>query len=493
LGIDHLWIIAVLAIFGVIVSLTPVPPNDFWWHLKIGQIIATTLTIPRTNLFAWTVPFDKPFIYGAWLADLLIYQLYHWGGVSLVIFSRTLMAVLSFGLVGFEAWRRSGSWRLAGIVVTIAAAMSTNNLEVRPQVWSWLPFLIFYILFSAYVEGKLRATWLIACPLVMVLWVNLHGAFVLGFVLIGIFLAGELIRRIMKFADARSWVEIAWIGIIGLLCILAALINPEFAGIFRYIANLMSDPSIHRFIEEWQPPAPTTYATILFFLSILMLFLTIVYARYTPTPTEALLLVGFIWLAWTGLRSIIWYAMVTMPVLAKALHRLLQQTSWLAIPRKNLVNLLLAVMLVIPFVLVQPWFVENMPLPEKYWKLVLRESEIGPLMSVNNPVEAVKFLEKIPGGRLFNEMGYGSYLIWELPRQSVFIDPRIELFPYEQWLDYIRISNGIRYNEILAKYGANRLLIDVKEQKELAIQLENDPLWMKEYEDPNTQVWIKSQ
>ena len=78
-------------------------------------------------------------------------------------------------------------------------------------------------------------------------------------------------------------------------------------------------------------------------------------------------------------------------------------------------------------------------------------------------------------------MGYGSYLIWALPEQKVFIDPRVELYPFEQWQDYIRISRGTRYNELLTKYGADRILLNSALQKELAIQLHNDPLWLLEY------------
>ena len=80
-----------------------------------------------------------------------------------------------------------------------------------------------------------------------------------------------------------------------------------------------------------------------------------------------------------------------------------------------------------------------------------------------------------PGGKIFNEMGYGSYLIWALPEQEVFIDPRVELYPFEQWQDYVHITNGTRYNELLEKYGADRLLIDTDLQPELALALEQDP------------------
>ena len=61
LGIDQLWLLVILAGFGVFVSLTPLAPNDFWWHLKIGQLTYQNGAIPSTNLFSWSLPSDTPF------------------------------------------------------------------------------------------------------------------------------------------------------------------------------------------------------------------------------------------------------------------------------------------------------------------------------------------------------------------------------------------------------------------------------------------------
>jgi hypothetical protein len=158
---------------------------------------------------------------------------------------------------------------------------------------------------------------------------------------------------------------------------------------------------------------------------------------------------------------------------------------------RSVLNVFIALLLFVPLVAVQPWFVERVPLPQTYWKMVLLGAPSGPLLSAGTPVAATEYLEQHPGGKLFNEMGYGSYLIWAMPQQGVFVDPRVELYPYEQWLDYIKITNGTRYNELLAHYGADRIMLDKEKQKNLAQSLVNDPLWEKEYEDPYTEIWRK--
>ena len=491
LGIDQLWLLVILAGFGVFVSLTPLAPNDFWWHLKIGQLTYQNGAIPDTNLFSWSLPLDLPYIYGAWLGEYLFYLLYHLGKLELVIFTRTVMALISFWLVGYEAKRRSGSWRIAALVTTPACIITINNLVVRPQNWSWLGFMAFFILLSRFSDRQLRGRWLLALPLIMIFWVNAHGAFILGLALAGVFFAGEAIRTWVKLPGALPIRSVVLIGATGLLSALATVVNPRFTKIFGYVLDLMTDRPSQGLIEEWQSPTPSGIANTAFFILILIVMLVLVFSHYRPTPTDVLLIIGFLWLAWSGQRYVAWFGMVTMPILARAIASLpIKKPSFE--PQRNWLNAVLAGLLFVPVLAVQPWFVEHLPLPAAYRTMVWSGIADGPLVDVETPVKAVEYLHANPGGKLFNEMGYGSYLIWALPEQKVFIDPRVELYPFEQWQDYIRISRGTRYNELLTKFGADRILLNSAIQKELAIQLHNDPLWLLEYEDDRAQIWMRS-
>src|SRR5579859_4267542 len=175
LRIDHLWILFVLATIGVWISLVPTPPNDFWWHLKAGQLIADG-QFPHTNLFAWTLPSDSPYIYATWLGEWLLFELDHLGGLQLIVIARNVLGLSAFALVAIDARRRSGSWRLAALAALLAAAMTINNLIIRTQNWSWVPFGLYMVILGSYAEGRLRARTLLVLPLLMVFWVNAHGA-----------------------------------------------------------------------------------------------------------------------------------------------------------------------------------------------------------------------------------------------------------------------------------------------------------------------------
>ena len=165
--LEHLWVLLALSVIGIFISLVPTDPNDFWWHLKAGQLVATD-GIPSTNRFAWTVPADTPFVYQSWLGEWLLYMLSVIGGLPLTVFARNALGLVAFTLVAVEAHNRTGSWRLAAGAVLLAAAMSLNNLSTRTQIWSWLLFTLLLVLLGSYTRGRLHPRWLVVLPLLMI-------------------------------------------------------------------------------------------------------------------------------------------------------------------------------------------------------------------------------------------------------------------------------------------------------------------------------------
>src|SRR5215510_8705731 len=89
-------------------------------------------------------------------------------------------------------------------------------------------------------------------------------------------------------------------------------------------------------------------------------------------------------------------------------------------------------------------------LPQPYKDLFADVPDGPELFSADTPVGAAAYLRAHPGGRLFNEMGYGSYLDWALyPQMQVFADPRVELYDLTLWQDYLAISEARDYNGLL--------------------------------------------
>jgi len=495
LRLDHLWVLLSLSVIAACISLVPTSPNDFWWHLKAGELIATS-GIPTTNLFAWSLPADHPYVYQSWLGEWLFYQLYRLGGFPLVVFARNLLGAAVFALVAVEARLRSGSWRWAALAAFAAAAMAINNVLLRTQVWSWLPFMAVFMLLSRYAEGRLAPRWLAALPLIMAVWVNLHGAFVLGLLVTGTFLAGESLRRALRQPRALPWSRLRALGVAAAAMLAATLLNPLGPGVFGYVRDMLGNAPSQQLIGEWQSPTPRSVAGAAFYLGVLGLIAAFAFARRRPSLTEVLLVCGLGWQAFVGMRYVIWWGMVAMPIAAQAL----------AAPRPvfgaarpsprergagGVANLVVALGLLGLVAALQPWSKPLLNLPSAYRGLFVDLPGAPLLFTTETPVGAVEHLLAQPcRGRIFNEMGYGSYMAWALyPAAQHFIDPRVELFPLALWQEYRAVSEGRDVAGFFDRHAIACAVIDKELQPELARAMPALPGWQRTFGDGRTEVW----
>lgn len=490
-GIEQLWAIMALTLIGVFTALVPTPPHDFWWHLKAGQIIATE-GIPTTNMFAWTLPADQPYTYAAWLAEWLFYMLYRVGGLPAPVLARNLLGLAAFTLVALEAHRRSGSWRLAGLAALLAGTMTLNNLPTRTQNWAWVPFALFALILAAYAAGQARPRVLLALPLLMAFWVNAHGSFALGLAMLALVALGETLRVLVRQPAALSWGRIGWLYAAAAGTLAATLLNPGGASIFGYVRALLSNGSIQSLVSEWQPPTPGGIANTVFFLSILALLAGFALGRRRPSITDVLLACAFVWLAWGSQRNVVWYGMLAMPLLAQSLSAPPRIRPPATTPRQQVPSTLITLALLGLLIAVQPPFKARLGLPAPYTAIFADLPGAPELFSADTPVAAAEYLRTHPiNGRLFNEMGYGSYLAWALyPTAQVFIDPRIELYPDALWQDYLAIRDARDYNMLLIDtYNVQRVLIDQPSMPKLAHALATDPRWQREYADARAAIY----
>ncbi len=500
--IEHLWVLVALSGVGIIVSLTRTVPNDFWWHLKAGELIAAG-SFPTTNLFAWTLPADMPFVYQSWLGEFLFYLLYQVGGLSLVVFARNMLALLAFGLMAVEAQRRSGSWRLAAAAVVLALLMAINTFTTRTQNWSWVPFALVLLLLGSYVRGQLAGRWLAALPLLMLFWVNAHGGFMMGLLVAGAFVVGETLRRWLRQPYALNWDQLRVLYITAAAMFVATFINPLGPGVYAYVYDLLTDAPSQGFVVEWQAPDPRTVAGRFFIIGVLILMAALALARRRPTITDVLLICGLSWMAFHGVRYIVWFGMAAMPIAVQCLGTPRSvfaaggQSSGTAAgrhwkPRTSpVVNLSLSAVLLLALLMVQPWLKPALPLPEEYRAGFASVPGAPLLFSNTTPVQATEHLRDEPcAGHLFNEMGYGSYLIWELyPQEQVFIDPRVELYPLELWEDYIDITRGRDVAELLNEHDIACVMLDVEQQPQLAQAMPEISGWQRTYADDQSEIW----
>ena len=98
LSLPQLWAFVCLAGIFVMLGLTLVHPNDFWWHVRAGEWIVENGRVPNTDLFSFTRA-GQPYAYQAWLMELVFYVLLRAGGLPFVIFFHALVITAAYGLL----------------------------------------------------------------------------------------------------------------------------------------------------------------------------------------------------------------------------------------------------------------------------------------------------------------------------------------------------------------------------------------------------------
>lgn len=490
-----LWPLIALVGFGALGALVPIGPLDFWWHMAIGRDIASAVAVPRFDTYSWTLPPNTPFFYQSWLSEWLFFELQQIGGLTLIVVVRNVLLLAAYGLIGLDAWRRSRSSALVAVAIVGAGLLTLNNLTVRPQMFSWLPFALIAALLGAFRANRIHRRSLLIVPLVMAVWVNLHGAFAIGCGLIALTILSESLRFMFRRRTALDRHDLAWLWLIGLLSGLALMINPRGIGVIGYVGNLIGNPAVRQLVIEWQAPRldtfPGFFVPLLPALTILLWLLR----RDRVNWTDALLLGAFTWLAWSSARNLIWLGMVAWPILTglltpRSTGRIVRHR-----PAPPLLGYGVASMLLLPLLIVQPPFKAALNLPPVFGGLGVRFPE-GALIDQNTPVQAVAWLQQHPlpaDARVFNDMGFGSYLMWALPQVRVAADPRIELYPLAFWQRYRQIMRNENARAQLQELGATHLLLSRAGQPELIADLAApNSGWTQQYADDTAVFFARS-
>src|SRR4030095_11855549 len=142
LGIEKLWLL--LPVFLIVYKgfIFPLPPLDFWWHLKMGEVIATTESIPRVDSFSFTAA-GQPFLVQNWLGELIYFWTYRIGGFPLLVCMATAITLAGFLLMYRLCLDATRNLRVVAVVGFLAALGNYGFL--RPQTYSFLLFAASYL------------------------------------------------------------------------------------------------------------------------------------------------------------------------------------------------------------------------------------------------------------------------------------------------------------------------------------------------------------
>ena len=155
---------------------------DVWWHVRAGQWVMAHRQVPTLDPFSYASA-DRPWIDVQWLFQVILAAAHGAGGVpGIILLTAGMCAAIS--LVGSTARDcRWPSWVGAACWLP-ALALLSGRVPPRPEIFSLLGV-------AAYLAVLLRANdnpaWVWALPLIQVVWVNTHALFVLGPIILGLY------------------------------------------------------------------------------------------------------------------------------------------------------------------------------------------------------------------------------------------------------------------------------------------------------------------
>ena len=409
--------LAVVFLGILALSARSVSDPDVWWHLKTGQLIAQTRTVPHTDSFSFTRA-GYPWVAHEWLTELFIYGVYRisgWGGL-IVVFA--LMVSTAFFLVYLRSAPDPYS---SGVIVLLGAWATATVWGVRPQVVSLL-FTSLWFLILERSERNPRLLWW-TLPLT-VLWVNLHAGFALGLALLLIFLVAEFLEQFTSSRPSNS-ARLRALAITFLVDLLLVPLNPNGARMYLYPVETLRSNAMPKYIAEWASPNFHHAEYIPFLLLLLATMASLAWSQLRVRPRDVLLLTVSTFTALSSIRLIPFFVLVAVPILSWPLERRnssARPQSWPQTPDTSRVPLPYAGLLNALILFALAGFVGyqiNM--------VVRRQPQVE---AQRFPVGAVAYLQAHPAsGPLFNLYDWGGYLIWKLnPQTPVFIDGRADLY-----------------------------------------------------------------
>ena len=224
---------------------------DVWWHIKVGEGILATHHLPNSDPYSFTVA-GQQWVAFEWLGDVLLATVYRAGGLrglgALLIILGSLFALALYYYTPIRCGNPKAGFLATALLINLA-----NFCNLRPQMLGYLFLILTLIVLERFRQGKRGLVW--SLPVMMLVWINVHGSWVVGLLAIGMYLASGLIPARMGLLETRLWssADRRNLAIVFLLSAIATLITPYGAGLAKVALQANSSlPVAFANIAEWK-------------------------------------------------------------------------------------------------------------------------------------------------------------------------------------------------------------------------------------------------
>ena len=283
--------------------------TDPFWHLATGDLIREKGDIPLTDAWSFTAG-NYRWLNISWLWDIGFSYLHEHSGWHAAFAVNAIIIALIIVLILANCALQSGSIFMA--LVTTASLLPLLSRNLRPLQITDLMTGAWMLLLVSVCNEKLSRRWLAALPFSMLLWVNMHGGFLVGGMLIAAFFAEAFYNRNKPLTRALF--------LTGIATLLAMLCNPYASDIFEAVTRPFNDAGTG-LITEWRPFNASAHELVLKGYLIVFLF-TAPYMRAPALRPVRLLSYFWLFLGLTSTRHLSIFAVISAPVTACGLRQL---------------------------------------------------------------------------------------------------------------------------------------------------------------------------
>jgi len=426
---------------------------DIWWHMALGKYYWAHHTLRVDHaIFSWT-PADSGWIYNNCLGSLILYLAYAaFSGFGLWIIQwSVLIGVFALIVLYIRKLNERLDTTSIGLIFLFFIALGVISIIYRPELFSIFFFTLFVFIYLYGRNASPKLYWLY--PVLMALWVNLHGAFIFGLVLLGLLVVGEAIEYVFNSQNRMSKKHLIFLTAAAALCFLATLVNPYgsdyLLSIYQNIASASYQKhtgGIMAYLSLWpylflQMKDSYRFLITAYIMAGFAIFLAglVLYGFYRKKFVNfALILINifFFILSMKMGRAAYFFLVIGLFSIFHCLNFLDAKSL-----RRNLAPLALIIFLVLGGYISLNTF--------RYPQF---NNWFGKNIEQMIPVEEARIIQKyhLPAP-IFNDYLIGGYMMWAMyPEYKVFIDPRYGPYAKQVVPDYFGLTGNMTQEAIKA-------------------------------------------
>ncbi len=440
--------------------------GDTGYHVTIGEYILDHLTVPTVDVFRFISP-PIPWTPHEWLSELIMALIHRWSGISgIVVFFSFLLALTYY--VYFRILRVSSHDILLAVFFSVLVA-TTSNLHwlARPHVLTLLIFTVWYgLLRHMQKGGDIQWYWF---PLLMLFWVNLHGGYIAGFLLLGTYLCGNIWDAFTFSEDNRIKAinRIKRIAGVFFLCLITTMFNPVGYKVLLIPFKLVADGYMTNNVAEYL--SPNFHEPMIFKYVLLGMLLILLLSINKTDKVDVITLLFFTNMALYSVRHIPLFALIAAPVMLSHAESLLAgaPASFKAFLLRRTENITRVdsgtrgcLWVLLPFIIVM--------------SLLFTGKIKWNFDDTKKPLAAVEFIKNNHiSGNMFNDDEFGDFVIYLAHKEyKVFYDGRMDMDGPNILKEYNKVTNlepgwedvFKKYNISWVFYGANSRLTSALRQ-----------------------------